>query len=210
MCCIINCRCLVTDYNSILCFSRPVCLSVKHQSGAQVQICVIVRQYADLLVWGVSEEKMGLLFTIAAGLPLRSRIYLLWTLAIIILSSSNSAPLNSGTICWNIVATTVNMSFRDELFALGPEYLLLVVPRRKGHSSLSVWQDRPVQRRAMESSAVVVCCSVAPPARTVLGWCSWKRTPFPLYSWAFSATFPFASLSSASCQSHSNVATGGQ
>jgi hypothetical protein len=37
----------------------------------------------------------------------------------IILSSSDSAPLSSVVIYWNIVATTVNMLFRDELFALG-------------------------------------------------------------------------------------------
>jgi hypothetical protein len=33
-------------------------------------------------------------------------------------------------------------SLRDELFALRPEYLLLVVSRRNGQSSLSAWQDR--------------------------------------------------------------------
>jgi hypothetical protein len=37
----------------------------------------------------------------------------------IILSSSDSAPLSSVVICWNIVVTTLNMSFRDKLFALG-------------------------------------------------------------------------------------------
>jgi hypothetical protein len=25
-----------------------------------------------------------------------------------------------------------------------------------------------------------VCCCVAPPRRIALGWCGWKRTPFPL------------------------------
>jgi hypothetical protein len=37
----------------------------------------------------------------------------------IILSSSVSTPFSSVMICWNTVATAVNMSFRDELFALG-------------------------------------------------------------------------------------------
>jgi hypothetical protein len=36
-----------------------------------------------------------------------------------ILSSSHSAPLSSVMICRNTVTTTVNMSFRDELFSLG-------------------------------------------------------------------------------------------
>jgi hypothetical protein len=38
---------------------------------------------------------------------------------VIIQPSSGLAPLCSVMICWNIVATTVNMSFTDELFALG-------------------------------------------------------------------------------------------
>jgi hypothetical protein len=37
----------------------------------------------------------------------------------IILSSSDSAPFSSVMICWNTASTTMNMSFRDELFALG-------------------------------------------------------------------------------------------
>jgi hypothetical protein len=36
-----------------------------------------------------------------------------------VLPSSDSVPLSSDTICWNTFATTVNMSFRDELFASG-------------------------------------------------------------------------------------------
>jgi hypothetical protein len=36
-----------------------------------------------------------------------------------IILSSDSAPLSCAMICRNIVATTVNMSFREELFALG-------------------------------------------------------------------------------------------
>jgi hypothetical protein len=35
-----------------------------------------------------------------------------------ILTSSDSAPLSFVMLCRNIVATTVSMSFRDELFAL--------------------------------------------------------------------------------------------
>jgi hypothetical protein len=37
----------------------------------------------------------------------------------IILSSSDSAPWRFVKICWNIIATVVNMSLGDELFALG-------------------------------------------------------------------------------------------
>jgi hypothetical protein len=37
----------------------------------------------------------------------------------LILSSPDSAPLSSVMSCWNAVATTVDMSFRDELFGLG-------------------------------------------------------------------------------------------
>jgi hypothetical protein len=37
----------------------------------------------------------------------------------IVLSSSDSATLSSVMICWSTVATTVDMSFRYELFALG-------------------------------------------------------------------------------------------
>jgi hypothetical protein len=35
-----------------------------------------------------------------------------------VLSSSGLAPLSSVVICWNIIGITLNMSFRDELFAL--------------------------------------------------------------------------------------------
>jgi hypothetical protein len=38
---------------------------------------------------------------------------------VIILSSSDSDPLGSAMICWNMVATSFNESLRDELFALG-------------------------------------------------------------------------------------------
>jgi hypothetical protein len=37
----------------------------------------------------------------------------------IIFSFSDSAPLSFVMICWNAVATIVNMSLREELFALG-------------------------------------------------------------------------------------------
>jgi hypothetical protein len=39
---------------------------------------------------------------------------------------------------------------------------------------------RAVQLRAAEAAAAAVCCCVTPPRRIVLGWCGWKRTPFPL------------------------------
>jgi hypothetical protein len=60
-------------------------------------------------------------------------------LIVIFLSSSGSGPLSYVMICWNIVATTVDM-FRDELFALGAWtglnwvtwYVLLVVPEWRG------------------------------------------------------------------------------
>jgi hypothetical protein len=45
-----------------------------------------------------------------------------------ILSSSVSTPSNSVLICWNTVATTLYMSFRGELFALGAwSDLILIV-----------------------------------------------------------------------------------
>jgi hypothetical protein len=51
---------------------RPVCLGVKHPSGAYDQIFITVRQLR-LLMWGaVSDERTGLLFTIAAGPRQRS------------------------------------------------------------------------------------------------------------------------------------------
>lgn len=45
----------------------------------------------------------------------------------IILSSSDSAPLSSVIICRNIILCTLNMLFRDELFALGGWTNLVVV-----------------------------------------------------------------------------------
>jgi hypothetical protein len=47
--------------------SRPVCLGIKPPSGANDEI-FISQTFADLLMWGaLSDEKMGLSFTIAAG-----------------------------------------------------------------------------------------------------------------------------------------------
>jgi hypothetical protein len=44
--------------------SRPVCLGIKHTSGAYDQIFIT----ADLMMWSaLSDERTGLSFTIAAG-----------------------------------------------------------------------------------------------------------------------------------------------
>jgi hypothetical protein len=48
--------------------SRPVCLGMKHPSGAYDQIFITVRELQDLLIWGaLSNERTGLSFAIAAG-----------------------------------------------------------------------------------------------------------------------------------------------
>jgi hypothetical protein len=48
--------------------SRSVCLDIKHPSGAYNKIFIAVRQLAGLLMWGgLSDERMGIPFTIAAG-----------------------------------------------------------------------------------------------------------------------------------------------
>jgi hypothetical protein len=53
--------------------SRPVCLRIKHPSGAYDQIFVTVKTIACLLMWSaLSDEKTGLSFTIAAGPRQRS------------------------------------------------------------------------------------------------------------------------------------------
>jgi hypothetical protein len=92
-----------------------------------------------------------------------------------LLSSSDSAPLSSVMICWNTVAITLKCCSGTT------DYIrrCLISPTVAG---------RPVQLR------VTVCCCLAPPRRIALGWCGWKRTPFPLQSWAHSAIFSFASL----------------
>jgi hypothetical protein len=90
------------------------------------------RTVAGLFLWAaLSDKRTGLSFIIAVGPRQRCHIHRPWTLTdilfmsfntvfvmAIILSSSGSAPLRRVMVCWNIVATTVNM-FRDELFALG-------------------------------------------------------------------------------------------
>jgi hypothetical protein len=48
--------------------SRTVCFGVNHTSGAYYQIFITVKIVAGLLMWSaLSEERMGLPFTIAAG-----------------------------------------------------------------------------------------------------------------------------------------------
>jgi hypothetical protein len=50
-------------------FSRPVCLRVKHSSGAQDQNFVCRQTVAGLFMWAaLPDERTGLSFTIAAGL----------------------------------------------------------------------------------------------------------------------------------------------
>jgi hypothetical protein len=61
--------------------SRPVCLGIKHPSGAYDQIFYFCQTVAGLLIRGaLSDERMGLSFTIAAGLRQRShsRIRVPW------------------------------------------------------------------------------------------------------------------------------------
>jgi hypothetical protein len=60
--------------------SRPACLGIKHPSGAYDQIFITVT-VAGFLMWGsLSDERMGLSFTIAAGPRQRShsRARVLW------------------------------------------------------------------------------------------------------------------------------------
>jgi hypothetical protein len=53
--------------------SRPVCLHIKHPSGAYDQIFIIRQSVARLFMWGaLSDERTGLPFTIAAGPRQRS------------------------------------------------------------------------------------------------------------------------------------------
>jgi hypothetical protein len=49
--------------------SRPVCLGIKHPSEAYNQIFITVKKVSGLWMWGaLSDERMGLSFTIAAVL----------------------------------------------------------------------------------------------------------------------------------------------
>jgi hypothetical protein len=78
-------------------------------------------------MWGaLFDERTGPSFTVAAGPHQRGHIYRLWTLSVVLHTFGydhySVFLLGHAELChdgWNIVATTLNMSFRDELFALG-------------------------------------------------------------------------------------------
>jgi hypothetical protein len=93
--------------------------------------------------------------------------------------------MSSVMICWNTVATTVDMSLRDELFTLGAwTDLSLVVgcaSREVGNSVLPLWRARSVQPGTEEANAAVCCC-VAPPRRIVLGWCGLEENTLTVVS----------------------------
>jgi hypothetical protein len=78
--------------------SRPVCLGTKHASGASDQSVIAVRQLRLLLIWhALSEERTGLLFTIAAG-PRQcshSRVRVPWYLWCYITFSDSRLPFLS-------------------------------------------------------------------------------------------------------------------
>jgi hypothetical protein len=61
-------------------FSRPVYLGIKHPSGAYDQIFITVRQLRVCWCWALSDERMGLSFTIAADPRQRthSRVRVPW------------------------------------------------------------------------------------------------------------------------------------
>jgi hypothetical protein len=90
--------------------------------------------------------------------------------------------LSSVMTCWNIVATDVNMSFRDELFALGPwtDLVLVVCVSRQGGTHFSHYGGAGLCSWGRLRLLQLLCCCVALLWRTALGWCGWKRTPFPL------------------------------
>jgi hypothetical protein len=57
--------------------SRPVCLGVKHPSGANDQIFYYCQTVGGLLMWGaLSDQRTGLPFTIAAGPRQRSHSWI--------------------------------------------------------------------------------------------------------------------------------------
>jgi hypothetical protein len=63
--------------------SRPVCLGIKHLSGAYDQICISCVTVAVLFLWGaLSDERSGLSFVCAAGPYQRSlsRVRVPWDL----------------------------------------------------------------------------------------------------------------------------------
>jgi hypothetical protein len=78
-----------TTLDGLMCatrVSRPVCLGIKHPSGAYAHIFITVRQLRVLLMWGaLSDERTGRSFTIAAGPRQRSHspVRVPWGLATI-------------------------------------------------------------------------------------------------------------------------------
>jgi hypothetical protein len=75
--------------------SRPVCLGIKHPSGAYDQIFISVLTVASLLMWGaLSDKRTGLSFTIAADPRQRShyRVRVPWDLDHILLSQIRDFP----------------------------------------------------------------------------------------------------------------------
>jgi hypothetical protein len=81
--------------------------------------------------------------------------FLWWPLFCFLLTRPRRAVM----ICWNTVATTLNLSLRDDLFISGDWTDLVLVgcaSREAGLSFLSRWRGRPVQPRVDEDAAVLL------------------------------------------------------